>query len=85
MDMITTGRTAVDRELVLKLAEELRNIFGANKGQRLSMSQLRNMVAKDSDQQISMNEIEEAVKEILDSDIPGIKYVPNTQTIIIQS
>ncbi len=49
------------------LATRLREVFGNNKGQRLTMAQLRSVVSKDSDQQISMNELEEAVKEVLES------------------
>ncbi len=84
MDMITTGRTAVDREMVDMLAERLREIFNNNKGQRLTMAQLRSIITKDSDHQISNNELDEAVKEVLESGTPAIKYVPNTMTVIIQ-
>ena len=84
MDMITTGRSAVDREMVDKLADRLREIFNSNRGQRLTMAQLRNIITKDNDQQISNNDLEEAVKEVLESGTPPIKYVPNTMTIIVQ-
>jgi DNA replication licensing factor MCM4 len=83
MDMITTGRTAVDRDMVVRLAEQLMSIFTAHKGQRLNLAQLRSLVLKDGDQQVSIHEIEEAVKEVLESDMPGIKYIPNTQTVIV--
>lgn len=85
MDMITTGRTAVDREMVIMLAEQLRTFFSSHKGQRFTLNNLRNVVVKDSGQQININEIEEAVKEVLEGENPGIKYVPNTQMVIIQS
>ena len=85
MDMITTGRTAVDRDMVLQLAEELRTFFSTHKGQRFSLTNLRNDIASGSDAQISMHEIEEAVKEVLESDDPGIKYVGNTQTVIVEA
>ena len=84
MDMITTGRTAVDREMIEMLAERLREVFNSNRGQRLTMAQLRNVVSKDSDQQVAINDLEEAVKEVLESGTPAIKYVPNTMTIIVQ-
>ena len=84
MDMITTGRTAVDRDMILHLADELRKIFSVRNGQRLNLAQLRAIVAKDGDQQVTLHELEEAVKEVLDSDSPGIKYIQNTQTVIVQ-
>ena len=89
MDMISTGRTAVDRDMIVKLAEELQKLFSANKGKRFTLAALRTMISRESggeiSQQLNIHEIEEAVKEILESDTPCIKYVPNTQMVIVQS
>ena len=89
MDMITTGRTAIDKDTILQLADELRKVFSGNKGQRMNISQLRNLLvsggAMGGERTVSMNEVEEAVKEILEGENPGIKFVPNTHTVIVQA
>lgn len=84
MDMITSGRTQVDRDLVQRLAEQLRQFFSSRKGSRMQISQIRAQLSQDSGMQLSMNDVEQAVKDILESDDNnGIKYIPNTQTVIV--
>ncbi len=41
MDLISTGRTALDRDLVLKLAEEVKVLLEGHRGQRLTVGQIR--------------------------------------------
>lgn len=48
MDMITTGRTALDRDLVLRLTEELRSMLSKKKGQRLTVGQIRQIMVKEA-------------------------------------
>lgn len=47
MDMITTGKTALDRDLVFKLTEQLRVLLGTRTGQHLSIPQLRQVILKE--------------------------------------
>lgn len=46
MDMITTGRSAIDRELVGKLVDELRRMFSSMKGSRVTVGQIRQTLLK---------------------------------------
>ena len=85
MDMITTGKTATDRDLILNIEEKLAAIFSENKGQRMNISLLRNILSKEFDKNILPNEIEEAIFNYLEKDDSKIKYVQNTQTVIINS
>ena len=41
MDLITTGRTALDRESVFRVTEELRLLIAAREGQRMTVGQIR--------------------------------------------
>jgi DNA replication licensing factor MCM4 len=51
MDLISTGRTALDRDLILKLAEELKRLFESHyKGQRLTVSQIRQILLNQMNQ-----------------------------------
>lgn len=83
MDMISTGRGTVDRDLVLKLAEQLSLLFAARKGQRMSLAQIRQTVSKEmSEQTLSQWDVEEAVRELEADGV--IQYVEHTQTVIIR-
>ena len=47
MDMISTGRTAVDRDLISKLVVELRDMLGKmNGGMRITVGQLRQNILR---------------------------------------
>lgn len=48
MDMITTGRSAIDRDVILQLSEELRALASHRAGQRLSIPQIRKTLADGS-------------------------------------
>ena len=41
MDLITTGRTALDRDLVQQLAEQVRGFVCTHRGQQMSLGQIR--------------------------------------------
>jgi hypothetical protein len=45
MDMITTGRTALDRDLIVRLTEQLREFFSTRSGQRMTVGQIRQALA----------------------------------------
>lgn len=85
MDMITTGRTVLDRDLVLKLAEELRSLFETKIGSRLTIGQIRQILIRNSGNPnlaIAMSEIEEAVRELEAEGI--VTFIERTQTCIIR-
>ena len=44
MGLITTGRSATDRDAVARVAEELRSLFAARAGQKLTVGQIRQMI-----------------------------------------
>jgi hypothetical protein len=44
MDMITTGRTATDRNMVQLVVDELKMLFATKQGQKLSIGQIRQQV-----------------------------------------
>ena len=98
MDMITTGKTALDRDLVFKLMEQLRTLL--RQGQRMSIGQLRQMVIKEMSSNnnnghngynndnegnitVTIPEIEEAVRELETEGF--LQYLTRTQTVIIRS
>ena len=96
-DMITTGRSAVDRDLVTMLVDELRRLLDGMKGGRLTVGQirqalLRNMGGGGTTPQraggsgeitVSMAEVEEAVRELEAEGM--LKFIESTQTAIIRS
>jgi DNA replication licensing factor MCM4 len=49
MDLITTGRTSLDKDLVAKLAEALKTMLIPRAGTRLTLGQLRQAFMKDRD------------------------------------
>ena len=85
MDLITTGRTALNRDLVAKLADELRLVVATRSGQRMTISQIRQLLLQGVGAQmsVSMLEVEEAVREL---ETEGLgQYVERTSTFIIRS
>jgi hypothetical protein len=85
MDMITTGRTAVDKDLILKLSGELRVLFETKLGSRLTIGQIRQILIRNSGNSnlaITMSEIEEAVRELESEGI--VTFIERTQTCCIR-
>lgn len=85
----------MDRDLILKLTEQLRTMLSLKQGQRLTVSQLRQTLMKeagisnngystgDASLNIGVLEVEEAVKELESEGI--LQYIPRTQTAIIRT
>ncbi len=48
MDLITTGRTALDRDLVHQLAEQVRSFLSSHRGQQMTVGQIRQELQKQS-------------------------------------
>ena len=84
MDMITTGRTASDRDTILMLAAAIKEKLMNQKGSRMNVNQLRNMIAVNSNIPITISELEEAIKELLNEEDCFIRYVEDTKMIIVQ-
>jgi hypothetical protein len=97
MDMISTGRTAVDRDLIFKLIQEIKEMFKTMQGQRITVGQLRQTILRNMNNNnfgnnnnnnnslntVSMSEVEAAVKELQEEEV--IQYIERTQTIIIKN
>jgi DNA replication licensing factor MCM4 len=95
MDLISTGRTALDRDLVLKLAEEIRSMLEQHRGQRLTVGQIRQQLLANMNNSsgrprhdgsivtVSMAEVEDAVRELEQEGL--LQFIERTQTAIIRS
>ena len=82
MDLINTGRTSLDKDMVQMLVAEMRRVLETRKGQRFTIGQLRNLLSENSDVQISLSAVEEAVRE-LDSD-GVLQYNERTMNAIVR-
>lgn len=64
------GRTALNRDLVLKLGSELRGILSEHKGQKLSIAAVRQLIidrshtTHDISSALTVREVEEALHEL---------------------
>jgi DNA replication licensing factor MCM4 len=97
MDLISTGRTALDRDLILKLSEEMRRLLEENyhNGQRFGLNQIRQLILnsqqfstdKNSDDtilgQLSLQEIEDAARKLEAEGL--IQYNERTQTLVLRN
>ena len=83
MDLITTGRMAVDPAQVGFLAEAMRSLLSTKKGARMNIIQVRNLMQRDSTLPVNMPELEAAVKELQESDECPFKYIEDTKTLIV--
>ena len=86
--MIVTGKTALNRDLILKLAEELKIHLESHKNQRLTLSGLRQMIVAGNKgptniaANVTIAEIEEAVKELANEGI--VQLMERSQTILVR-
>lgn len=98
MDLITTGRTSLDKDLIIKLAEALKTTLIPRAGQRLTLGQLRQAFLKDRDYEdltggskganggamgVSLLEIEEAVRELEQDGV--LQFIERTQTVLVRA
>jgi len=87
MDLINTGRTAFDRDLIVKLAEEIKHFLALHKGERMTVGQIRQALMQQqqqngNDMQISLAEVEEAVRDL---ETEGeLQLMQRTMTVIIR-
>jgi len=87
MDLINTGRTAFDRDLIVKLAEEIKHFLASHKGERMTVGQIRQALMQQqqqngNDMQISLSEVEEAVRDL---ETEGeLQLMQRTMTVIVR-
>merc|ERR1712098_508434 len=74
MDMITTGRGEVDRDLLNKLVDEITKLFSNRGGQRLTVGQIRQLLSRESDVPIRMDDVVEAIRELESSGTTPIQF-----------
>ena len=93
MDLITTGHSVLDKELIMKLVDELRAFLAGKKGQRMTFGQLRHAILQlqnasnqggrdQSVQAVSLSEIEQAVAELETDNV--VQVINRTQTVIVR-
>lgn len=94
MDMITTGRTALDRDLILRLTEELRTLLSKKRGQRLTVGQIRQIMIKEAGEasggegvgmmaSVTVSDLAEAVRELEAEQF--LQFTEATQTVLVRS
>ena len=87
MDMISTGRTSLDRDAVAKITEELLKLFEARKGHRLSLQVIRATLEKEMNAMnsnafpVTMEDVEEALREIPDH---IASFVERTKMVVVK-
>jgi DNA replication licensing factor MCM4 len=76
MDMINTGRSAVDRESLVFLAGELRNLLGGYKGsnKRFTVFEVRAMINEQSTEDVTVALLQEALRELANEDKRPINF-----------
>lgn len=68
MDMISTGRSSLDRDAIARLSEELLKLFEARKGETLSLHAIRQAIERVSgDNSLTVEDIEEALRDVPDN------------------
>jgi DNA replication licensing factor MCM4 len=96
MDLITTGRTALDRDLVLRLMEIIRKFLENKTGQRMTYGQIRQALLQDEETNlrqggndlsgigmtVSMGEVEEALRELETDGV--VQIIDRTQMVIVR-
>lgn len=96
MDLITTGRTALDRDLVLRLMEIIRKFLANKTGQRMTFGQIRQALLQDEETNlrqggndlsgigmtVSMGEVEEALRELETDGV--VQIIDRTQMVIVR-
>ena len=87
MDLINTGRTSLDRELIAKLGEEIKHFLQSHKGSRMTVGQVRLALMQQQQQAginmpISLLEVEEAVRDLETEGV--LQLLERTMTIVVR-
>ena len=83
MGLITAGRTSMDKDLLAKLADEVRSYVMTKTGQRQSINQIKGHLSRNSDLAIKTDDLIEAVKELEADGL--VQYTDATQMVVIRS
>ena len=75
MDMINTGRAAVDRETLQQLVEAIRGILTESfAGKRLQLYELRKRLEDNSGLEVNVSDVQEALRELVNEDSRKFKF-----------
>mmetsp|Transcript_12887 Transcript_12887/g.19264 ORF Transcript_12887/g.19264 Transcript_12887/m.19264 type:complete len:86 (+) Transcript_12887:190-447(+) len=84
MDMINTGRGALDREAIRDLSNELRALLdrsGSN-GRRMTLNEIKRAMARQSDVAIQSYDLKEVLKQLEDDGY--LQYSEKAQSVLIR-
>eukprot|EP00612_Vaucheria_litorea_P001551 CAMPEP_0171456402 /NCGR_PEP_ID=MMETSP0945-20130129/2899_1 /TAXON_ID=109269 /ORGANISM="Vaucheria litorea, Strain CCMP2940" /LENGTH=82 /DNA_ID=CAMNT_0011981811 /DNA_START=221 /DNA_END=465 /DNA_ORIENTATION=+ len=82
MDMINTGRGALDREAIRDLSNELRALLdrsGSN-GRRMTLNEIKRAMARQSDVAIQSYDLKEVLKQLEDDGY--LQYSEKAQSVL---
>ena len=84
MDMITTGHSALDRDFLAKLIEELRNFLTdpGLKSKQLRLDELQQRIGEQSSVDVSITELKQAVEHLVEDKV--VTFVERTQTVVVR-
>jgi DNA replication licensing factor MCM4 len=82
MDLINTGRSAIDKDLVMMLAEQIRIVLSSRKGQRFTLTQIRSLITENTDAPVTLSAVEEATRELEGEGI--LQFNDRTMTVVVR-
>ena len=83
MDMITTGRSTVERELEENLAASLKELIVERRGNRLGVSDIRRQLSEILNTQVQQEDLTEILK-VMDAD-GLVQYNERAQTVFVRA
>jgi DNA replication licensing factor MCM4 len=83
MDMITTGRSTVERELEENLAASLKELIVERRGNRLGVSDIRRQLSEILNTQVQLEDLTEILK-VMDAD-GLVQYNERAQTVFVRA
>ena len=84
MDMIATGRAAVDRETIAQLVDACRQILTKEfAGKRLQLYELKKTLSENSGTDVAMGDVQEALRELTNENNRKFKFDTRTGSISV--
>lgn len=83
MDMITTGRSTVERELEENLAASLKELIVERRGNRMGVSDIRRQLSEILNTQVQQEDLTEILK-VMDAD-GLVQYNERAQTVFVRA
>jgi DNA replication licensing factor MCM4 len=83
MDMITTGRSTVERELEENLAASLKELIVERRGNRLGVSDIRRQLSEILNTQVQQEDLTEILK-VMDAD-GLVQFNERAQTVFVRA